>query len=177
MAFMVRSAGSSDALVPALRSAMRRLDPDVALERLATLDDVRRQALAPVRFLTGLLAVFGAVALALAAAGVYGLMSCSVASRTREIGIRLAVGASRRDVHRLVLREGGIVTLAGILLGSLGALALARALRSMLLGVGWLDGAAWGGVLGTLAAVALLATLVPAFRATRVDPVRTLRGD
>jgi ABC-type antimicrobial peptide transport system permease subunit len=111
----------------------------------------------------------------MAAIGLYGLISYSVAQRTREIGIRLALGAGPVGVLRLLLREGGILALSGAGLGLLGSLVTGRLLRGQLVGVGELDPVVLGGTVLLLASVALIATLIPARRATRTDPLRALR--
>jgi len=124
-----------------------------------------------------LLAVFAAVALTLAATGVYGVMAQVVGQRTREMGVRIAMGANRSDVLALVMRQGMTLVIAGVALGLVGSLALARVLRGQLFGVEPTDPTTFAIVVLVLLASAALATLVPALRATRVDPVVALRDE
>ena len=124
-----------------------------------------------------LFAMLGGLALALAAVGVYGVVSCSVAQRTREIGVRMAIGARPSDVRRMVLAHGGRLALMGVALGSALALVGARLIRGMLFDVSPTDPVTFGVVAAGLLAVALLASYVPARRATQVDPVVALRGE
>jgi putative ABC transport system permease protein len=139
------------------------------------MDRVVADANAQPRFEMLLLAVFAAVALALAAVGIYGVMSYSVSRRTHEIGIRLSLGASRADVLRLVVRQGMVLVLAGSAAGMVGALLLSRLMTDMLYGVRPNDPFIFAGVVMVLGLVALVATYVPARRATRIDPMVALR--
>ena len=134
-------------------------------------------SLAQQRFNMLLLALFAALALILAAVGIYGLMAYSVSQRTHEIGVRLAIGAQRRDVLRLVLRDGARLTLVGIAIGIIAALALTRLMASLLFEVTPTDPATFASVALLLAVVALAACYIPARRAARVDPMVALRYD
>jgi ABC-type antimicrobial peptide transport system permease subunit len=138
---------------------------------------VRSTSIAWPRFLTTLLGVFAAVALALAAVGVYGVMSYSVAQRTREMGIRIALGAKPGDVRRMVIAQGFSLALGGIGLGLAAALVLSRTLRALLYDVAPRDPLTLGVVSAALALVALVACWIPARRATGADPLRALRQD
>jgi len=133
------------------------------------------QSIAPRRFSALLMVIFGLVALALASIGLYGMMSYSVAQRTSEIGIRVALGARRRDVLRMVVRQAMGLALLGVVAGLVGALALAQFLKNLLFGVGAADPLTFVAVAAMLLSVALLASFVPARRAASVDPMQALR--
>jgi putative ABC transport system permease protein len=173
--FAIRTAGDPAALAPAVRDVMRRLDPGVPLIRVQTMDDILRRTTAPARSSMVLVTVFAAVALTLALIGVFGVLSYAVSQQTAEFGIRMALGASARDVRRQVLNQGVGPVGAGIACGLAGALALARTMDSLLFGVTATDPATLAAVAGLLAATALAAAYVPARRATEVDPVQVLR--
>jgi predicted permease len=165
------------ALAPSLRTAIWSVDGNVALSEVQTMTDVVARATASPRFYLLLLASFAAAALGLAAIGIYGVMSYSVARRTNEIGIRLALGAQRTDVIRLVMREAlGVVAFGGGI-GLVAALLVTRLMGTLLYGVGATDPVTFVGVGALLAAVSLLATYVPARRAVRVDPLLALRTE
>jgi len=133
--------------------------------------------LLPQRVAAWLIGAFGVLGLVLAAAGVYGVMSYQVAQRTREFGIRIALGARGRDVSRLVFRRGVVLALGGGLAGVVLAVAVTRLLTGLLFGLSPLDPVTFGAVAGTLAAVAILASWIPARRAFRVDPMVSLRSE
>jgi len=151
------------------------LDRNLPISEVLTMDAVVADANAQPRFEMLLLAVFAAVALALAAVGIYGVMSYSVSRRTHEIGIRLSLGAGRADVLRLVVRQGMVLALAGSVAGMVGALLLSRLMTDMLYGVRPTDPFIFAGVALVLGGVALVATYIPARRATRIDPMVALR--
>ena len=160
-----------------IRDALAAVDPDVPLFRLSTVEDAIREELAPSRFYLALVGAFAALALILSAVGLYGVVAYAVARRTREIGVRVALGADRDAIRRLVLTEGLKPTLLGLAGGVLVALLGARALRSLLYGVEPLDPITFAVVPLVLLGVAVLAILAPARRATGVDPVEALRGE
>jgi putative ABC transport system permease protein len=165
------------ALAGAIRAELRALDPELAPGEIRPLDRVVSERVAQPRLYALLLSLFAAVALVLAAVGIFGVMSYSVAQRTREIGIRMALGAAAPAVQRLVVGRALLLTLAGLGLGTLGALALTRLLEGQLYGVAAADPATFLAAAALLAGVALLAGYLPARRATRVDPLVALRSE
>jgi putative ABC transport system permease protein len=176
MTFIVRSADPA-ARARDVQSVMRRLNPDVAISDPQTHSKMVQDVIADDSILTGLFAGFALLALALAAAGLYGVISYSVGQRQREIGVRLALGAAPSTIRRMVLREGLGVTAAGMVVGIGLAALLARATASLLYGVTPGDVRTFATVVGLLFIVAVVAVWSPAARAMRIDPVRTLRGD
>src|SRR5215831_8083935 len=176
---MIRAAVSDpSSLAPAIRRELHAIDPTAPEFRIvANLDDVVRDYVSPQRFTTRLMAVFAAIGLALAAAGVYGVMRYWVASRTGEIGIRVALGAQRNDVLGLVLGRAVWTGIAGVAAGLAGAVALRKAIASQLIGLSAVDPLVLGGVAAAIFAVAVLAAWAPARRATRIDPVEALRSE
>jgi predicted permease len=174
--FAIRTRGEPRSLIPAVRRAVREVDPEVP-PRFSTIGEIVAGSTADRRFTLVLLGVFGAAALLLALAGIYGVVSYLVAQRTREFGVRMAFGAREADVRRMVLRQGAKLAGAGLALGLVVALGLTRVLRSQLYGVTSTDPAAYAAGILLLAAIALLASYVPARRATRVDPVNALRAE
>ncbi len=168
-------AGDPAALAPAVVRAVQSIDPDQPVSLIATMKKNIADSLATRRLTMTLLGAFAALALVLASVGLYGVMALSVTQRTREFGIRLALGAPRRDVFRLALGRGLLLVGIGLALGLLGALGAGRALTSLLYNVGSLDPAALFTAICALAGVALVACWFPARRATRVDPIVALR--
>ena len=164
-------------LTQAARAEVKAFDPNQIIWRVQTLETLLGTSVAPRRFNMMLLGIFAGVALVLAAVGLYGVMSYSVSWRTHEIGIRMALGAKRPDVLRLVVRQGMIMALIGLGFGLIGAFSLSRVMRSMLHGVSPTDPLTFTGVSIVLLGVALLACLIPARRATRVDPIVALRNE
>ncbi|RUO88564.1 FtsX-like permease family protein, partial [Corallococcus sp. AB018] len=177
MVLVLRTGGGPEGLTPALREVVRRLDSDVPVHRALTMEQVIEQSLGMRRLVLWLLGGFAVVALVLSSAGLYGVISYLVSQQTREIGIRMALGARSADVLWLVMGHGALLAGAGIGLGLAGALALARVLESQLYGVTAHDPLTFGGVAALLGAVALLACWLPARRATRVDPLLAIRSD
>ncbi|HYX42498.1 MAG TPA: FtsX-like permease family protein, partial [Pyrinomonadaceae bacterium] len=175
MRLHVRASGDPHKLVAAVKQATQALDKNLPLADVTTLDEQLNFSLTPQRIAATLVGVFGLLALALAAIGLYGLVSYSVAQRTHELGVRLALGAQTGDVLRLVLREGLHLSLIGIAVGLLIAAGVTRLLASLLYGVSALDPLTYGGVALVLLAVALIASYVPARRAMKVDPMVALR--
>jgi len=171
----VRSAADPDSIVSAVRAQIRDVDPDQPLYHVATLQQVLSESLAPRRFNMLLLGIFAGIALPLATVGIYGVMAFSVTQRTHEIGIRMALGAQKGDVLRMVVGQGLKLALIGVAIGIAGALALTRFLSSLLYGVKPTDPLTFVAVSLILTAVALLASYMPARRATKVDPMVALR--
>ena len=177
MSLVIRGVGNTANLTPAIREAIWSADKDQPILQVAMMDDLLAASEAQRRFALILFETFGLVALTLAAAGIYGMLSYTVTERTREIGVRLALGAERRNVLSLILRHGLKLTIAGIGLGLLMALAATRLLTNLLYGVGAKDPSIFGGVAVVLIVVALLACYWPARRATRIDPLIALRHE
>jgi putative ABC transport system permease protein len=177
LTLLVRTTGASTMLIPALRAGVRALDQDIPLFDVKTLAEQLSETLAPQRTNAALVGAFGLLALLLAALGVYGLMSYAVTERMHEIGIRLALGAQKRDVLTQVVRQGMSQVALGVAIGLAAALSLTRAVESLLFGVRPTDPLTFVGVVLLLISVALLACYVPARRATKVDPLRALRHE
>ncbi|HXY32568.1 MAG TPA: ABC transporter permease [Gemmatimonadaceae bacterium] len=177
MSVVVRAHGDIAALAPSIRQAVWSVDKDQPVVRLSTMDDLVAASAAERRFVLILFEAFALAALVLAAAGIYGVLSGNVAERTREIGVRTALGATRPMILGLVLREGFTLSALGAAIGLAGAAAATQALAAMLFGVSRLDPVTYVAVIALLAAVAAIASVVPAWRATRVDPASTLRTD
>lgn len=175
LTLLVRTTSDVATIGPVIRNAVKSVDADQPLGVLRQMDGLIADSVAPRRFSFLLVSAFALLAVILTAAGLYGVMSYVVAQRTREIGIRMALGASSKEVVGLVMREGTIVTVAGIAIGAGGALLLSRAMKSMLFEVSAADPAIYVGVSVLLAAVALLGVAIPSSRAARVDPVIALR--
>ena len=174
---VVRTAGRPERALPSVRQKVREMDPELALSNVRTMEDWISNGAAQPRLNTSLLAGFAAIALLIASIGIYGVLSYSVSRRTREIGVRMALGAQTGDVLRMVVREGMAVAAAGIVVGLAGAIAASRALSSMLYGVASRDVLTFAGVAGLLSLVSLLACWVPARRASRVAPLEALRDE
>jgi putative ABC transport system permease protein len=177
MHIVVRGAANPENLAAALREIVTGMDKDEALSGFRTLDAIRDASIAQPRFSTQLLGTFAALALVLAAVGLYGLLAYSVTQRINEIGIRVALGATRTDILNLVLRRGALLAFYGIAVGLVASFALSRSLASLLFGVSPTDPLTFSAVAATLAAVAMVASYIPAHRATRVDPNTCLRHE
>lgn len=171
----IRTTTDAASFIPALRREVAALDETQAVTGLATMEQLVTNSLAQPRFSALLLSLLAGLAAMLAAIGIYGVISYSVTQRTHEIGVRLALGAQKTDVLRLVVKQGMLLTALGVSLGLLGSLAVTRLLANLLYGVTATDPTTFGAVALSLAAVALLASYIPARRATRVDPLVALR--
>ena len=173
---VVRTHAPVATIAPMVRSAVNEIDRNQPIGTVSAMEDLIAASVAPRRLNLWLVISFAVIALLLTAAGLYGVMSYLVAQRTREIGVRMALGATRSSVLHLVLRQAGVMTLAGIALGLVGALALTRFLATLLFGVTTTDPMVYAAVAALLAVVALLAVAIPSARATRVDPLSALRA-
>jgi len=173
----VRTAGEPTGLHQSIAAVIQTMDPDLAMGDVRTMEQIVSDSMATDRFNTVLFGSFAAVALLLAAVGIYGVMAFAVAQRTHEIGVRMALGAGRRRVVAQVLREGMTTTLIGVVLGSVGAYYVARSMRAIVQDVGAVDLTAYIAVTLTLLAAAVVACLVPATRAASVDPMIALRQE
>jgi putative ABC transport system permease protein len=177
MTYVVRVESDGAGWIAPVQRAIWSVDPQQAFYRTATLDELVAKSLSPRRFLLLVLAAFAAVALALAAAGLYGLISFLAIRRTQEIGVRVVLGARALDIFRLVVGEGMALAASGLVLGLLGGFWSARLLEGALFGVSSLDPGTALGVVSMMGAVAFLACSMPALRAARIDPARALRSD
>jgi putative ABC transport system permease protein len=177
MSLVIRTRGDANALASAVRAAVWSVDKDEPVVRIATMDELVMASAAERRFALVLFEAFAISALVLAAAGMYGVLAGSVAERTREIGVRTALGASRKNILGLVARQAGLITGLGLTIGLAGAIAAGSTMHAMLFGVSNLDPATYIGVFAILSGVLAIACLAPAWRAIRVDPVSTLRSE
>ncbi|MGE5144483.1 MAG: FtsX-like permease family protein, partial [Acidobacteriota bacterium] len=179
MTLLVRTGGSGDvrALVPAIRNVVARLDPTLALAQVQSLEHMERRSIASQRFIMLLLVVFAAAGFVLAMVGVYAVMAQLGRRRTREMGIRIALGARMGEVQWLVVRHGLRLVVAGLTIGAVGALAATRAIRALLYQVSPGDPPTFLAVLVLLTLTALAASWLPAARASRADPAMALRAE
>jgi putative ABC transport system permease protein len=177
MDIVVRTDGSPEALLPSIRQRIHEMDAGLALANVNTMDQWLSNSAAQPRLNTVLLTAFAAVALLIAAIGIYGVLAYSVNQRTREIGLRMALGATPRSVLQLIVSQGMKVVLIGVGIGLAGGLALGRAVSSLMFGVQVRDPATFSVVAVVLTAVALAACIIPARRAARVDPMVALREE
>jgi ABC-type antimicrobial peptide transport system permease subunit len=160
-----------------VQQAVSSMDPSLPIIKLQTMDDVFSESTARPRFLAQLLGGFALLALLLAAIGTYGILSYLVTERRREIGIRMALGANRGSVLGMVMGQGMLLAVAGVVIGVIGALAVNQVISTLLFGIEPTDPVTIAGVVGAIAAVALLACYLPARRATLVDPMLVLRNE
>jgi putative ABC transport system permease protein len=174
---VVRTSGDPARLTPALSRALWSIDKDQAIQHTQTMHDSLGEWVAERRFVMTLLGSFAGLALMLAAAGIYGVLAYSVTQRTREIGIRMAVGANAADISKLVLREGVTMALAGVAAGIAGAVALTRLLSGLLFEVRATDPLTFGFGAFALMSIAVLASFVPAIRAAKLAPLEALREE
>jgi putative ABC transport system permease protein len=176
-ALAVRSAGIDPLdLVAAIKHEVAAINPNVPASEIATLNDRLSHRVAPRRINTILVTAFGALALILAAVGIYGVMSHSVTARTHEFGIRMALGAQPRDVLKLAVKQGMTLALSGMAIGLTASFALTRLMKSLLFGVGATDPLTFAAIVSLLTIVVFLACWIPARRATKVDPLAALRN-
>ena len=175
MNLVIRTQGDPLSLVSGVRKEVNALDPDQPIAAVRPMTDWVAMSAAGARYRTTLLGLFALLAMSLAATGIYGVMSYSVAQRTREIGVRMALGARPFDVLKLVVRHGMLLALIGIVVGLAAAFALSTVMSSLLFGVTARDPITFGAVAALLIVVALIACIVPARRATKVDPLVALR--
>jgi putative ABC transport system permease protein len=175
MTIVVRTANDPLALVPAVRNELRQMDPELPMAAISTMDQLLADSISRSRFTMLLLGIFACIALVLASVGIYGVIAYSVTQRTQEFGIRMALGANRRDVFRLVLGQGTRLALLGIGIGIIAALVVTRLMAKLLYGISATDPLTFAAVALLLALVALAACYIPARRATRVDPIIALR--
>jgi ABC-type antimicrobial peptide transport system permease subunit len=177
MNYVVRTNGDDRKLALLLRDRLHELDPRQPIQTIDTMEHLLDRSTAEPQFQSRILGSFAAVSLLLAMVGIYGVMACAVAGRTREIGIRVALGATRQDVIRLVLSRSAVLIGSGLVIGLAGAFATTRILREFLFEVTPTDPATLSTAVMLLAAIALAAAYFPARSATRVDPVTALRNE
>jgi predicted permease len=177
LTLVVRSQGEPSALSPAIKRELRGIDPDLPMYSVRTMDERVAESLARRRFSMLLLGLFAGAALALATIGVYGVMAFLVNQGTREIGIRMALGATRHEILKLVVFKGMTLAVSGVAIGLAAALVFTRLMRSLLFGINAADPATFGAISLLLTFVALLAIYIPARRAARIEPILCLRSE
>jgi putative ABC transport system permease protein len=175
MVAVVKTVGEPRSLISGVTKEVAAMDPDIPLFGVKSMDEYLSSSVAAPRFNTTLLSIFAAVALVLTVVGLYGVMSYSVAQRTNEIGIRLALGAQSRDVLLMIVKQGSTLILLGLGIGLFGAYLATKLIASLLFGVTAKDPFTFAAVAAVLALVGLLACYIPAWRATKVDPMEALR--
>jgi ABC-type antimicrobial peptide transport system permease subunit len=177
LAWLIRSKDDTPGRAEAIAREVRAIDPDLPVYNVRSMNELIGSAVAERRFLMRLLASFGVAAVAIALVGIYGVMAYTVSRRTREIGIRIAIGARSEDVSRMIVQHGLMLTGVGLAVGLAAALALSRQITSQLFGVQPTDPRTIGSVLALMVVVALAAAYLPARRAARVDPLIVLRSE
>jgi ABC-type antimicrobial peptide transport system permease subunit len=177
IAFAARTTGDPTSIIADLRAIARNIDPRLAIDAAVPMERIVSGLTTRPRFYAAILTTFGAIAGFIAVIGLYGVLSYVVSQRTKELGIRMSLGAQRGAVLKLVLRQGALVVGIGVVCGIGGAAALTRYLAGMLYGISELDAATYAAVAAAFAAVALLAAYLPARRATHIDPLAALRHD
>ena len=177
MTFVVRAAGDPNAIVPSVRAAVASIDAGLPVANVRPMAEVVSAAAGQPRFTTTVMSFFAGIAFFLAALGLYGILAYGVEQRIREIGVRVALGAGRRDILRLIVGNGLGLAATGVIIGVPAALVLTRLMGGVLAGVTNTDPATYVAVVALLSASALLASYLPARRATRVDPLVALRSD
>jgi putative ABC transport system permease protein len=175
MTIVVKGNSDPNQLIAAARNQVRSLDSDQPIYNIRTMDQIRGESVAPQRLNLMLLSIFAGIAFVLAIVGIYGVMSYAVTQRTHEIGIRMAIGAQPRDVFRMILGQGMLLTIIGMAAGLVGAFALTRLMATMLFSIKPTDPLTFATVAVLLVGVALIACYIPGRRATKVDPVNSLR--
>jgi ABC-type antimicrobial peptide transport system permease subunit len=176
MAVAVQASGDPTALITAVRAQVRALDPHLPIAHVQTLRSLVNDSMSRTSFILLMLGIAAAVALLLSVVGIYGVISYVVGQRRREIGVRMALGATARDVRRMVVRQGVMLGAAGVIVGLIAALGLSRLLRTLLFGVSASDPVTYGLVAAALLGVTVLASYLPARRASAMDPTEALRG-
>jgi putative ABC transport system permease protein len=175
--WVVRAAGDPEALAPAVRAAAAEIDPRLPISEMQPMQAFVDRSMAPVRFTTTLIGIFGMVALVMATVGLYGVLATIVRQRTAEIGMRLVFGAQRSNILGLIVGEGMRLSAAGIVIGLLGAFAITRVMRSLLVGIAATDPLTFAAIVVLFVVVAAVASWLPAYRAARLDPVAALREE
>ena len=175
MTFAIRTRTDSASVATAARNVIHQLDPDQPIGQVASMDSLMAKSVARARFNSTLLAIFSLVALVMAAVGIYGVMSYSVLQRTHEIGVRMALGAQRADVLKLILRQGVMLAVIGVLVGLAGSFGLTRIISTLLFDVAATDKTTFAAVAFGLFLITFLASYLPAWRATRINPLDALR--
>jgi putative ABC transport system permease protein len=173
--FVIRTTGDPMGIAGTIRETFHRLDPALPVRNMRSLEQIVGHSVAPQRFNLSLLTLFAALGLMLAAIGIYGVLAYGVSQRTREIGLRMALGAQQQDVLKLVVKQGMVLALTGVVIGILASLALTRLMKSLLFGVTATDPLTFFVIALLLMAIALLACWIPARRASKVDPTIALR--